>query len=43
MENEFYEFVLHQFRQMKKRMGTDKNGQVLDRGQQFMYEKISPK
>ncbi|KAL1124703.1 hypothetical protein AAG570_001327, partial [Ranatra chinensis] len=43
MENEFYEFVLEQFHQLKKRMGTNKDGEIIDKGQQFMFEKISPK
>lgn len=43
MENELYEFALEQFRFLKKRMGTDANGDIIDKGQQFMYEKIIPK
>lgn len=43
MENELYEFALEQFYFLKKRMGIGTDGVVFDRGQQFMYEKISPK
>lgn len=43
MENELYEFALEQFYFLKKRMGIGADGIVFDRGQQFMYEKISPK
>lgn len=43
MENELYEFALEQFYFLKKRMGIGTDGIVFDRGQQFMYEKISPK
>lgn len=43
MENELYEFALEQFRFLKKRMGADANGDIVDKGQQFMFEKIIPK
>lgn len=43
MENELYEFALEQFHFLKKRMGVDTNGDIVDRGQQFMFEKIIPK
>ncbi|XP_075212007.1 heparan sulfate 2-O-sulfotransferase [Lycorma delicatula] len=43
METELYEFAVEQFNFLKKRMIVDKDGQLLDKGQQFMYEKISPK
>lgn len=43
MENELYEFALEQFHFLKKRMGVGSNGIVYDKGQQFMFEKISPK
>lgn len=43
MENELYEFAVEQFNFLKRRMIVNKDGQLLDKGQQFMYEKISPK
>ncbi|XP_054283683.1 heparan sulfate 2-O-sulfotransferase 1-like [Macrosteles quadrilineatus] len=43
MENELYEFALEQFYFLKKRMGIGPDGVVFDKGQQFMFEKISPK
>ncbi|XP_024216949.1 heparan sulfate 2-O-sulfotransferase 1 isoform X2 [Halyomorpha halys] len=43
MENELYEFALQQFQFLKKRMERNKDGDLVDKGQQFMYEKISPK
>ncbi|KAG8252865.1 Heparan sulfate 2-O-sulfotransferase 1 [Homalodisca vitripennis] len=43
MENELYEFALEQFYFLKKRMGVGADGVVSDKGQQFMFEKISPK
>lgn len=43
MENELYEFALEQFNFLKKRMGVRPDGTLFDKGQQFMYEKVSPK
>ncbi|XP_014260635.1 heparan sulfate 2-O-sulfotransferase 1 isoform X2 [Cimex lectularius] len=43
METELYEFAIAQFEDVKRRMGKGKDGLVYDKGQQFMYEKISPK
>lgn len=43
MENDLYEFAVEQFHSIKKRMVINKNGDLVDKGQQFTYEKISPK
>ncbi|RZF37545.1 hypothetical protein LSTR_LSTR008583 [Laodelphax striatellus] len=43
MENELYEFALEQFEFLKRKMTVNKDGELIDKGQQFMYEKISPK
>lgn len=43
MEMELYEYAVDQFEYMKKKMGKGRDGLPFDRGQQFMFEKISPK
>lgn len=43
MENELYNFAVEQFNFVKKRLLRNKNGDLVDKGQQFMFEKISPK
>ncbi|XP_014677747.1 PREDICTED: heparan sulfate 2-O-sulfotransferase 1-like [Priapulus caudatus] len=43
MESEFYEFARDQFHFQKKRTMVETDGVLVDRGQQFMFEKIRPK
>lgn len=43
MENDFYEFVVENFHAVKRRTLVVKDGEVSDKGQQFMFEKIRPK
>jgi heparan sulfate 2-O-sulfotransferase HS2ST1 len=43
MENEFYEFALQQFNFIRQKTLTVINGQYLDKGQQFLFEKIRPR
>uniref|UniRef100_A0A0A9VS21 Heparan sulfate 2-O-sulfotransferase 1 n=1 Tax=Lygus hesperus TaxID=30085 RepID=A0A0A9VS21_LYGHE len=43
MEMELYEYAIDQFEYVKKKMGKNRDGLPFDRGQLFMFEKISPK
>jgi heparan sulfate 2-O-sulfotransferase HS2ST1 len=43
MENEFYEFAKEHFHFVKRRTFAMKNGVLLEKGLQFMYEKIRPR
>ena len=43
MEHEFYQFVKEQFHVIKKRTFEFKNGYMVERQQQFGYEKIRPR
>jgi heparan sulfate 2-O-sulfotransferase HS2ST1 len=43
MENEFYEFALQQFNFIRQKTLTVIKGQTLDKGQQFLFEKIRPR
>lgn len=42
MEMELYDFAVKHFEYLKKKFGK-KDGDIVDKGQQFMYEKIGPK
>ncbi|BES89064.1 Sulfotransferase family [Nesidiocoris tenuis] len=43
MEMELYEYAVDKFDYVKKKMGRTEDGLLVDRGVQFMFEKISPK
>ena len=43
LENEFYEFAKEHFHFVKRRTFEYKNGYMLERKQQFSYEKIRPR
>jgi len=43
MEHEFYEFAKEQFHFLKKRTFEYKNGELQERKQQFVYEKVRPR
>ena len=44
MEHEFYQFAKEQFQFIKRRtLETSFDGELVERKQQFMYEKIRPR
>ncbi|XP_064616042.1 heparan sulfate 2-O-sulfotransferase 1-like [Liolophura sinensis] len=43
MENEFYEFAVEQFHFIKKRTFGIRDGEFVEKGKQFNYEKIRPR
>ena len=42
-EAEFYQFAYNHFQSVKRRTLVSKNEQLVDRGQQFFFEKIRPR
>lgn len=43
MENEFYEFALDQFHFIKKKTFDIVDGEYIEKGNLFVYEKVRPR